>query len=279
MSQARSDANENLLSNLGGMEPVKRKWTRSPARLARYDSEREAIMKAAYRLVGRKSGPVSVVEVLESAGLSTRAFYRHFSSKDELVLTMYRTDNERVAQALWDATDAEPDAWRALQAWVDVSLAVAFDHGPERHSRVLRSAEVRSAAGWPQEFLDGNRRTMESLEGVLERGAREGTFRTVHIRSDAQVIFGATNHLVSLRLAGDPDAPDRQKALEIVLDAARRMLGADEDLVGASAPKRRASRPPSPTKRGRPPHVAGYVSGGGGSGSTSRARASRAARP
>ena len=79
------------------VEAAKRKWTRSPAREARYENERKAIIRAAYRLVGHNRGFVSVQEILESAELSTRAFYRHFSSKDELVLSMYRSDNERVS--------------------------------------------------------------------------------------------------------------------------------------------------------------------------------------
>ena len=32
-----------------------------------------------------------------AVGLSTRAFYRHFAGKDERILSMYRTDNGRVA--------------------------------------------------------------------------------------------------------------------------------------------------------------------------------------
>ena len=86
-------------------------------------------MRAAYRLIGRDGGFVSVQEILDSADLSTRAFYRHFSSKDELVLSMYRGDNERVAAALWTATQTELDVWDALQAWIDVSLSVVYDLG------------------------------------------------------------------------------------------------------------------------------------------------------
>ena len=39
-------------------------------------------------------------DVLDAAGLSTRAFYRHFRSRDELVLEMYRVDCERVNATL-----------------------------------------------------------------------------------------------------------------------------------------------------------------------------------
>lgn len=223
------------------MEAAKRKWTRSPAREARYESERKAIIGAAYRLIGRDSGFVSVQEILESAGLSTRAFYRHFSSKDELVLNMYRSDNERVAAALWAATENESDAWEALKAWVDLSLSVVYDSGPELHSKVLGSAEVRSAEGWSREYVEGVGRSMASLESLLERGARDSTFPNVRPATDAHVIFGAANHLTSLRMADGSAAMTRQQALDVVMNAAQRMLFKGTD--GVKARSRRGRRP------------------------------------
>jgi AcrR family transcriptional regulator len=222
------------------VETAKRKWTRSPAREARYENERKAIIRAAYRLVGRDRGFVSVQEILESAELSTRAFYRHFSSKDELVLSMYRSDNERVSAALWAATESEPDAWEALRAWVDVSLSVVYDPGPKLHSKVLGSAEVRSAEGWSREYVDGVRRSMASLEELLERGARNGTFQMVRPGPDAHVIFGTTQHFTSLRMADGDAAMTRQQALDAVMDTAHRMVANGPEGI------------PTPSRRRRP---------------------------
>jgi AcrR family transcriptional regulator len=182
-------------------------------------------MRAAYRLIGRDSGSVSIQDILGAADLSTRAFYRHFASKDELILTMYRTDNERVANGLRAVTETEPDPWKALVAWVDLSLSVVFDKARERHSRVLGSAEAKGTAGWSQEFLDGTERHIASLEAVLARGSQDATFRTGQPRTDAQVIFGAVQHFNSVRMNGGPETVSRQEALGAVLDAARRMTG------------------------------------------------------
>src|SRR5690348_4744687 len=99
------------------MEREKRKWTVSPARAARYDSERQRIIRTTYRLMASGQEMVSIQDILDSTGLSTRAFYRHFASKNDLFLAMYRNDNERLADTLATATTAEPDAWRALRAW------------------------------------------------------------------------------------------------------------------------------------------------------------------
>jgi AcrR family transcriptional regulator len=202
-------------------------------------------MRAAYRLIGRDSGSVSVQEILDAAGLSTRAFYRHFASKDDLILAMYRTDNERVSDALWAATEAEPDAWKALRAWVDISLSVAFDHAPERHSKVLGSAEAKSAAGWSTEHLEGIERQIASLEAVLARGGHDGTFPITQVRPDADVIFAATEHFNSIRMASGPDALTRQAALDAVMEAASRMLGIASEKYTTRRASKRPARPVS----------------------------------
>src|SRR5439155_10995944 len=107
---------------------------------------------------------------------------RHFASKNDLFLAMYRNDNERLAQALSEATMAEPDPWQALRAWVDLSLAVTFEPDRLRHSRVLSSAEVQQAEGYKKELLDGKDRSRASLEALLLRGGLDGTFQTVRAR-------------------------------------------------------------------------------------------------
>ncbi|WP_235825762.1 TetR/AcrR family transcriptional regulator [Candidatus Frankia alpina] len=65
------------------------------------DDERELIMDAAYRcLLASEGVSVAITDILHAAGLSTRAFYRHFASKDSLLLALFRRDCERVTAEL-----------------------------------------------------------------------------------------------------------------------------------------------------------------------------------
>src|SRR6516165_2600634 len=70
---------------------------------------------------------LSVAAVLERAQLSTRAFYRHFDSKDQLVaavfLEMTRTEALRLRTKMAEATDPI----QAVAAWIDGRLDLAFD--------------------------------------------------------------------------------------------------------------------------------------------------------
>ncbi|WP_242419241.1 helix-turn-helix domain-containing protein, partial [Frankia sp. CpI1-P] len=54
------------------------------------------MIRAAYRVLARAdSGSVTVSEILTEAQLSTRSFYRHFKSKDQLLLSMFEEESER----------------------------------------------------------------------------------------------------------------------------------------------------------------------------------------
>lgn len=218
------------------MQREKRKWTVSPARAVRYEGERQQIIRTAYRLMASRQGSVSIQDILDSAGLSTRAFYRHFASKNDLFLAMYRNDNEHLAKALAQASGAAPDAWGALRAWVELSLSVAFEPDRLRHSLVLGSSEVQQAEGYKQEMLDGRDRCRASLEALLLQGRLDGTFTTVRAHEDALVIFGATSEFVSLRLSGGESTLTGEQATDAVMDAARRLLGAE---IAAPTTKRR----------------------------------------
>src|SRR6201993_1115112 len=70
---------------------------------------------------------LSVAAVLERAQLSTRAFYRHFESKDQLVaavfLDMARIEKHRLRRKMANATTPV----EAIAAWIDGRLDLAFD--------------------------------------------------------------------------------------------------------------------------------------------------------
>ena len=55
-------------------------------------SERDAIMRAAYRLISRggthTGATTSIENILRAAGVNRRIFYRHFSCKDDLIIAM-----------------------------------------------------------------------------------------------------------------------------------------------------------------------------------------------
>jgi len=86
--------------------------------------------------VMRRNGftEASLAEVLEVAGVSTRAFYRHFETKDALLVAMFDRDAAAVTERLRNAVDAAATARGALDAWLDEYFDVFAN--PRRASRV-----------------------------------------------------------------------------------------------------------------------------------------------
>ena len=200
--------------------------TVSPARMEKYRAERAQIMRAAYELIQRDgSKETSVHDVLREAGLSTRAFYRHFRSKDELVLEMYRVDSDRVAENLAAAVASAATPLDALEAWIDQNLAVFYDARRLRHAVVLASPEVASADGYREVHLAGMAAHRAPLVGLLWEGKRAGVFPFAEPETDAfaiQAVVGA--HMRARVEAGDSLSRAEARAHTVALF--RRALGA-----------------------------------------------------
>jgi AcrR family transcriptional regulator len=200
---------------------------RSAAREEKYRAEKEQIVRAAYELIQRDgSKETSVHDVLHAAGLSTRAFYRHFRSKDELVLEMYRIDCDRVNTMLTAAVAAAPDPLAALEVWIDQNLAVVYDARRLRHAIVLSSAEVSSADGFTEVKNAGLAAQRAPLVELLRDGHERGVFPHADPETDALAIQAVVGAHMRARLDRDPAALTRADARAHTLDLFERALGA-----------------------------------------------------
>jgi len=185
--------------------PARGRRAPTPERIEKQRVEREQILRAAFRLIGRSNVTTSVHEILDEAELSTRAFYRHFESKDELILTMCRTAGERVAERLAKAIAAADGPAAALEAWVHQYLAVAHEPRRVRQSTVLTSAEARAAVGFDALREEGARARRELLARVIREGHRRGELPGAKDpEEDARAVASVVEGLIQARLAGEP---------------------------------------------------------------------------
>src|SRR6201997_4830351 len=88
---------------------------------------RRAIVAAASKSV-REQGVrgLNVATVLERAQLSTRAFYRHFESKDQLVAAVFREVARGETQRLRRKMANAAGPVGAVAAWIDGRLDLVF---------------------------------------------------------------------------------------------------------------------------------------------------------
>jgi AcrR family transcriptional regulator len=191
------------------------------------DDDRGCIIDAAYRCLSEPhSGPVPVAAILQRAGVSSRAFYRHFQSKDELFLAMLRRETDALAERLDRIVDEVPgDPVRQLKAWIEEMFGVINDAEVRMHLTVIDSDEIRAAKGYRETREKAHSDRERSLVEILRAGRCDGTFPLAEPDRDA-IAISAVISRVLLSQSPDDEVGVR-RSMDLVLDFALRALGAD----------------------------------------------------
>ncbi|GAB1814555.1 TetR/AcrR family transcriptional regulator [Mycobacterium sp. MUNTM1] len=148
---------------------------------------REILAAASTILREQGIGKLSIGAVLDRAALGTRAFYRHFESKDDLVAALYldmaRAEERRLRRRMAPAATAVD----AVAAWIDGRLDLAFDDNIKSDlRRVSMEAQSQSAALIQPAYAE----MLKPLTEALRRGLQSGVFHHVDPMTDAQFIHG-----------------------------------------------------------------------------------------
>lgn len=165
--------------------------TRRRDKLAPDPNIRRAILAAATKSV-REQGVrgLSVGAVLERAELSTRAFYRHFDSKDQLVAAVFLEMADAEMRRLRKKMAAAGDAVAAVAAWIDARLDLAFDEDIKSDLRRLSLEAQSQMFASPELIQPAYAAMLEPLIEQLQRGLDEGVFTDIDPLIEALSIQG-----------------------------------------------------------------------------------------
>jgi len=165
--------------------------------------ERQALIQAGFRYLGQQESQRGfVMDVLADAGLSTRAFYRHFASRDELIVAMLRVESERVtAWLIGVVTEAKTGA-EALHDYVYAFLSVAYEPRRAARVRALSSPDARSVWGRHDIANEDARDKRAILHEVFVRGISDGTLRGAQPVEDAFALHALASAYVDARVTG-----------------------------------------------------------------------------
>ncbi len=191
------------------------------------DHDRGCIIDAAYDcLYEPHSGPIPVAAILQRAGVSTRAFYRHFESKDELFLAMLRQESDALARRLdrivGEVSGAPADQ---LEAWIGHMFTWVHDAETRMHLTVIDSDEVRVAKGYRETREQAHADRERSLVEILRRGRDDGSFPLSDPVRDAVAISAVVSRVMVDESRGDEQR--LQRSQNWLLEFALRALGAD----------------------------------------------------
>jgi AcrR family transcriptional regulator len=190
------------------------------------DDDRGCIIDAAYGCLSQPhSGPIPVAAILQRAGVSTRAFYRHFESKDELFLAMLRQVSDALAGRLDRILDEVPGAADQLKAWIGHMFGWMYDAELRTHLTVIDSDEVRVAKGYRETREQAHADRERSLVEILRRGRDDGSFPLADPQRDAVAISAVVSRVMADQSPGDEQR--LQRSMDWMVGFALRALGAE----------------------------------------------------
>ncbi len=202
--------------------------TTRAGRPRRYESEDELrlLLDAALVVMERNGyADAAVADILCEAGLSTRSFYRHFGSKDQLVCALFRREAEAAAARLNAKVDGARDPATGLHAWVDEILSFGHDRSKAARATVLGSPGAMKAEGYADEMRRASALVMAPLERLLADGRADGSFPLADPAADAPLIQSVAWAAAGLNPTRQ-EVPSRAEAARHVRSFCERALGA-----------------------------------------------------
>jgi AcrR family transcriptional regulator len=176
-----------------------------PVRAARERSQAEVdqLLAAAETVLGRRGYEgLRVDDVLAEAGLSTRAFYRHFRGKAELFVALFDREADRAHARMRVKVDAAAGPEAKVRAWIESTLALAYDPRVARRTVVFLVARPVIAREFPEEIEAALRSQRRLLEDAIAAGRDAGCFPGANPATDALAIHHLCSGLMNDQLLG-----------------------------------------------------------------------------
>jgi AcrR family transcriptional regulator len=142
---------------------------------------------ALMRRTGEVDPPVSAI--VREAGLSNQAFYRHFPSKDALLLAMLEDGVERLLAYLEHRMARAPDPLDRVRRWVDGVMAQAVDTAAAEATRPFALNGDRLAGRFPDESARTAERLRAPLVDAVAEARRTGVAPSADPARDAEAIY------------------------------------------------------------------------------------------
>ncbi len=144
------------------------------ARRETYAAEVRALIDAAFEVM-RTTGDIDppVRDIVKAAGLSNQAFYRHFASKDALLLAVLTDGHAQLVEYLRTRTRTAPGAEAKVRVWIEGVMAQARNPRAADATRPFAINGARLADRFPDDLAAARRELVETLApAVQELGGR-----------------------------------------------------------------------------------------------------------
>lgn len=151
---------------------MSRKHSLSRGRKQRADAQRnrDRILEVARRQFTRSGGDTSLDHIAKQAGVGPGTLYRHFPSREALLVGVYRSEMERLAAAEQRLAQTMPPM-EALRAWLLLFVdAIATKH--------IIAPALNTLVGGPSKVFETcYAQIHEAIRALVKRAAERGEIR------------------------------------------------------------------------------------------------------
>jgi len=152
-------------------------------------TERQLLLDAAVVVMSVNGyDGTSVNDVLEETGLSTRAFYRQFDSKQSLLTALIERERDRVAFHLEKAAKTADGPLAAVEAWIDAFLDLLYNPEIAATTAIFTAPSVLASYTLATSLPEMQRMFCPPLIKALRAGHRSGVLVSPAPEADAYCI-------------------------------------------------------------------------------------------
>lgn len=148
------------------------KHSPSPERKPRSDAQqnRERILKVAKQAFTKSGANASLDDIARQSGVGPGTLYRHFSTREELLEAVYRTEVEKLAEAERKFAGSLPPI-EALRAW----MLLFVDHIAAKQ---IIAPALNALLGDPKKVFEASHaQVWQAIRALVKRAIKSGDIR------------------------------------------------------------------------------------------------------
>jgi AcrR family transcriptional regulator len=154
----------------------------------------------------------SLEDVVRGAGVTKGALYHHFGGKRDLFLAVYEREQQRLAQAQFEAFARRRDVWEGFFAGTQAFFEASLDPGVQR----ITLLDAPSVLGWETIREVEGRYALVQLHQGIEALVHDGHLAPRPVAPLANMLFGAMcEAAMMVARAGDQRAATAEVLAEL----------------------------------------------------------------
>jgi TetR/AcrR family transcriptional regulator, fatty acid metabolism regulator protein len=180
--------------------------------------KRGRILQSAMRIFASKGFfGAKVSDIAEDAGVADGTIYLYFRSKDDLLISLFEEQMERVNSELLRAMEGSARAPEKLRSFIFAYMDLVAKN---RHAAEVITIELRQSAKFMKEYRNPRfAEFLKLLAGVIDEGQRRGELKAdMPAPLAARALFGALDEIALMYVTSRGDKMDIRKAAAFLGD-------------------------------------------------------------